>query len=144
MGITRERFLEEALKLAGVPYIWAGKTEKGLDCSGLVTLSIKNAGGPDLRAYHNCQRLWDEFLSTREPKPGDLAIYGRKDDKGHVRATHVMILMPDGRVWGACGGDSSTKTIELAKARGARVRYRAKPEYRIDLAGWRSIDHLTY
>lgn len=38
------RVVEEARKLIGVPFFHAGRTDRGLDCVGLLYLSAKNAG----------------------------------------------------------------------------------------------------
>jgi cell wall-associated NlpC family hydrolase len=81
---TRETFLAAALACEGVPYIWAGKTPRGLDCSGLVTWALRACGGPDLRALHGSDRLFLELPEVVEPQPGDLAFYGAKGDPSHV------------------------------------------------------------
>jgi cell wall-associated NlpC family hydrolase len=42
-------FVSVALRFLGVPYLWGGRTSLGLDCSGLVQLSLMVAGVPVLR-----------------------------------------------------------------------------------------------
>lgn len=139
MSDRRIAYLDEAMRQLGKPYIWGSKGQNGtFDCSGLVTWCLKAVGGPDFRSMHNCARIWSEFPITLQPKPGDLVLYG-KGSGFSAHASHVMIWVGDGRVLGACGGDSSTKTVELAAARGARVRYRAKVDYRAGFLGFRSL-----
>jgi hypothetical protein len=42
---TRERdFVAVAERFAGAPYLWGGKTSLGIDCSGLVQISLNAAG----------------------------------------------------------------------------------------------------
>ena len=48
----RERardFVRVAERFVGVPYLWGGKTFLGIDCSGLVQISLQSAGVPCLR-----------------------------------------------------------------------------------------------
>ncbi|MEZ5923546.1 MAG: NlpC/P60 family protein [Hyphomicrobiaceae bacterium] len=39
-------FVAVAERLVGIPYLWGGKSTKGLDCSGLVQLAMQAAGLP--------------------------------------------------------------------------------------------------
>lgn len=99
----------------------------GTDCSGFVCAGVLVAtkGRIDWRNRWWADRMHHELPVTTHPRPGDLAVYGTPE-----KATHVMVVVGDGRVLGACGGDSTTKTKELAIARGARVRFRPKADYR--------------
>jgi murein DD-endopeptidase len=136
---TRETFLAACLALEGVPYRWGGKTSRGLDCSGLVTLALHVVGGPNLAATHNSDRLWLELPEVVEPQPGDLAFYGSKGDPSHVV---VCLGGPYDAIIGANGGGRDTTTVERADAIAARVKRRATPRYRPDLLGFRSIEPL--
>lgn len=139
----RLAFLDEALRLEGRPYLWCGKGPEAFDCSGLVTWCLWRAGGPDLRATHNTTRLYAELPVVVAPKPGDLAVYGRLRLDGALGSGHVMLWWGDGRVYGACGGDRSTTSLELAAARGARVRFRRSHRYRVDFLAFHSLaQHL--
>ncbi len=126
--------LIEQFAAAAIPYHWGGKDLTGLDCSGAVTLALFLAGGPDWRASHWSDRLLRECEPVTEASahPGDLALYGTRSG-----ASHVMVLMPDGRVCGATGGGSTT-TRDNATSR-QRVLYRSGPHYRQDLLGFRRL-----
>lgn len=132
----RHEVVAHAVNLLGVLYRWGGKTPaKGLDCSGLVTWCLARAGIiPALwSATHNSQALARAFPPAHDPRPGDLAFYGSSWD----RVTHVMLVVGDGRVIGACGGGSTTLTPEDAMRIGASVKYRPRLEYRRDYLGCR-------
>lgn len=131
--VRLENFLDEALGLLGVPYLWGGKSDEGLDCSGLVTLSLFLAGGPDWRQTHNSQALLDELEPASELLPGDLVMYPR----------HVMLHLASGLVLGACDGDSKTTSLEIAARQGARVKTRRRFDYRRDVIGFRRIPFLV-
>lgn len=122
-----QRFVAAALKHLGVPYLWQGKgyvkwTLAGLathgfadgsgthplylvDCSGLVTCAIKEAGGPDWRGSHRAQTLLE--ACEREYAPGGFAtlhFYGAS----RSAISHVNICLDNGMLLGAMGGDSTT------------------------------------
>jgi murein DD-endopeptidase len=128
----RLAFLCKAYDQRGKPYLWGAKGPDAFDCSGLVTWLLHELGVCDWRAEHNAQRLYNELSKTEAPRPGDLVFYGA----GPTHITHVMIHFGTGQVLGACGGNSDTTSIEIARARGARVRFRGSPNYRPDLVGY--------
>jgi cell wall-associated NlpC family hydrolase len=76
-------FIEVAQRFVGTPYLWGGRTSIGVDCSGLVQLSLEAAGIAAPRDTDVQEAALGEPLS--EPtnwaaaKPGDLIFW-----KGHV------------------------------------------------------------
>jgi len=133
MDEQRNAFLVKALEQEGKPYVWGTKGPNTFDCSGLVTFCLYETSEHRLhwRMSHNAELLWKGLPHTPKPVAGDLIFYGHGD-----YATHVMILMPDGRPYGASGGNSATTSPEIAKAIGAKVQYRSKVTYRPDLLGY--------
>jgi cell wall-associated NlpC family hydrolase len=128
----RQAFLNWCYSQKGKPYIWAAKGPDAYDCSGLVTAGLLAIGGPDWRAMWNSQRLFGSLknIEGRAAKAGDLVFYGPPH-----RITHVMVLWDDGRVFGATGGGSQTKT----PTKGAEVQFRSKVKYRPDVRGFRAF-----
>jgi cell wall-associated NlpC family hydrolase len=75
-------FVATARRFLGVPYLWGGRTSLGLDCSGLVQLSLLAAG-------IECPRDSDmqAKLGAEIPFFGDLKVLARGDLicwKGHI------------------------------------------------------------
>jgi hypothetical protein len=105
---------------------------EGRDCSGLVSVSLLAAGWRDVRTTYNSKIMFAQFQPTYSPEGGDFSFYGTEE-----RVEHVMIVMSDGRVFGACGGDSETVNPLLARMRRARVQYRQDARYRGDFIGYR-------
>lgn len=135
------KFLAEVRTLLDLPYVWDAKGPLRFDCSGLITYALHQVGGPDWRQYGNCVWLWqklagvdatESFPGTPPEAPaGCLAFYGPKDRPGHV-----MVVVGDGRVLGACGGGPGT----TQPTRGACVQYRSSVRYRPDFAGYRALE----
>lgn len=59
---TEPDYVATAIGFLGAPYLWGGKSVRGIDCSGLVQLSLQRAGIPSPR---------DTDMQERE-LPGDL------------------------------------------------------------------------
>lgn len=113
---------EYALSMLGVPYIWGGENRlTGVDCSGLVQLILR-AGGVDPPGDQTAQALYDHFHRTSGvegiPQWGALAFYG----ESVLKISHVAWCLNPYQMVHAAGGDSTCKTIEDAKKKGACVR----------------------
>ena len=80
VGVLESDFVAVAERFIGIPYFWGGKTSLGLDCSGLVQLSLDAAGIEALRDTDMQEKTVGEFLPLNaELKRGDLIFW-----KGHV------------------------------------------------------------
>ena len=134
-----ERFLAVVAAQEGLPYVWAGKGEyiagkrhdfvtQGrrlvFDCSGLITWALRQCGWKSPREFSS-NGMWMHWRRTDKPQVGDFIIYGKPQ-----LASHVEVLMPDGRCFGAIGGNSKT----VKPTPGAFVQYRKKK--REDVLGY--------
>lgn len=87
----RQKFVDTAMELKGIPYLWGGKTPRpGLDCSGLVTYAAKKSLGVDLSG--NAQMIYNKVkpISIDNAIPGDLVFFKGQSDS---RITHIGIFL---------------------------------------------------
>ena len=79
LGDWAEDPVTVAESLLGTPYLWGGNSRFGLDCSGLVQLSMHCCGKP-CPGDSDMQMSLGRLLPANEPmKRGDLILW-----KGHV------------------------------------------------------------
>jgi cell wall-associated NlpC family hydrolase len=110
IDVVAEDYVAIAERLAGVPYLWGGKSPLGIDCSGLVSLALSLAG-------HAMPRDTDMQERRGDPLPidaalahlvrGDLVFWqghvGIVCDRGmllHANGRHMMVArepLPEAR-----------------------------------------------
>lgn len=90
-----EALLAKARTFLGVPYVWGGTTDAGIDCSGLV-LRATEAIGVRVPRDARDQAVALEKVGLDEVRAGDLYFFANPDG----RVTHVAIATappePDG------------------------------------------------
>ncbi|MFZ5440446.1 MAG: NlpC/P60 family protein [Myxococcota bacterium] len=122
-----------------VPYVWGGRRDDGLDCSGFVVLALFKAseGRIDWRKTHNTDTLWTTLprISEGEVLPGDLALYWGPAPKDANDVSHVMVCagagMCFGQAWGGPADTDAKRSRELG-----HVTKVMPVHYRADLAGF--------
>jgi len=72
-------FVAVAERFLGAPYLWGGKTSLGVDCSGLVQVSLEAAGIPCPRDSDMQEMALGKLSSMASLRRGDLIFW-----KGHV------------------------------------------------------------
>ena len=112
-----EAILNTAKSMLGFPYIWAGMSPKGMDCSGYVRtvlfmhdIIIPRDSGPQ-------SRVGERIENRSELQPGDLVFFGSYREDGSARVSHVGFYLGDGRFIHSLGlvkiGSFNPGTIEF-------------------------------
>lgn len=104
-----DRLIEQALKWKGTPWVDGGRSPSGIDCLGLLVVSVRDAGLPvqdhtELRSQSGMKMLVDAALRycdeipVRDMRRGALLL---AHIKGERDAKHIMIY--DGYAVIHCG-----------------------------------------
>ena len=99
---AQKQILETAKTFLGVPYLWAGTSIKGVDCSGF-SKSVYFLNGYMLLRNASQQYKTGEPVDVSEGldnlQPADLVFFGREaTEEKPERITHVAIYMGDGKI----------------------------------------------
>ena len=121
IATTERDFVAVAERFVGVPYLWGGKTSLGLDCSGLVQVSLAACGIACLRDTD----MQEAVLGSPQPlesalenlKRGDLVFW-----KGHVAiARDPQTLLHANAFHMAVVSEPASEAIERIRAGGSDV-----------------------
>ena len=85
----RNRIIQTAFEFLHAPYLWGGRTEFGIDCSGFSQMVYKLNGLKLPRDAYQQAELGTELDFVEAAQPGDLAFFD--NDQGKI--THVGIII---------------------------------------------------
>ncbi|MDR2758150.1 MAG: C40 family peptidase [Spirochaetaceae bacterium] len=80
----RSRVIAAAEQYQGTPYLYGGTDRQGLDCSGLVYLSFRDALGIDIPRTTAELHAWVEPIQEANLMPGDLVFFNTTGPLSHV------------------------------------------------------------
>jgi hypothetical protein len=104
------RLVQAALSYLGVPYLHAGDSRSGMDCSGLVHRVFLDTTGVNLP--RGVETLYRAAESTRFPLHiGDLLVFDTTEHMPPSAPTHVGVSIGQGRVVHAASEGSKTGVI---------------------------------
>jgi len=105
---ARQRVIEASKKYEGTPYRYGGMTSKGVDCSGFICLSFKDALGVALPRSASGLYSWAERTSVDQAQPGDFLFF-KTDRSGNI--THVGLYLGERRFIHAASSGEKTGVI---------------------------------
>jgi gamma-D-glutamyl-L-lysine dipeptidyl-peptidase len=104
--------IDVARSYLGVPYLWGGMTERGIDCSGLVHMAYRRVGRLVPRDADEQEGAATE---VEELEPGDLITYGDPVD-------HIAFWAGAGRIVHSTGRENGVGVLEEAEPPGLKAR----------------------
>jgi LysM repeat protein len=87
---TASAIIQESKNLMGVPYVWGGNTNQGLDCSGLIYYVQNKAGTPIGR--YSADGYYNRSYFVDKPQAGDLVFFENTYKPG---ISHMGIYLGD-------------------------------------------------
>ena len=97
ISLSPQAILETAKSMLGFPYLWAGMSPKGMDCSGFVRtvlfmhdLILPRDAGPQ-------SKVGERITDMNQLQPADLVFFGRWKEDGTAGISHVGFYLGGGR-----------------------------------------------
>lgn len=84
------RLIAESKKYLGVPYVWAGSTPSGFDCSGFLNYVYNKA---EIAIPRTVASIWDATKAVSSPRVGDLVFF----ETYKTGPSHAGIYLGDGQ-----------------------------------------------
>jgi cell wall-associated NlpC family hydrolase len=108
---TGSAIVEAAMGYIGVPYVWAGTTPDGFDCSGFTWYIVSNVADGNFPRPNEDQVLYGSEVAAGDLAPGDLVFFQNTYQWG---LSHVGIYIGDGQFIAASGEHDSVGISSLA------------------------------
>lgn len=93
-NMTKDELASLCKLYMNTPYLWGGKSNFGIDCSGLSQQVYKYAGVQIPRDAAQQSELGEALSFVEEAEPGDLAFF----DNSEGKIIHVGIIMDGNRI----------------------------------------------
>jgi cell wall-associated NlpC family hydrolase len=118
-------FVAQAERFLGVPYLWGGRSARGIDCSALVQLALIACGVPAPRDSDMQAAMVGSLLEPdATPRRGDLVFW-----KGHVGILRddTTLLHANAHHMAVASEPLETAVTRIAAAGGGPVTARRRP-----------------
>lgn len=110
---TGQQLVETGKAFLGLPYLWAGTSAYGFDCSGF-TGAIYAYSGIALPRDASEQALAGKAVTKADLQPGDLMFFAHNNGKGKVH--HVAMYVGDGKMMHSPKAGKTVEIIPIATA----------------------------
>ena len=107
---TQQDIVNTAKMFEGLPYLWAGTSGFGFDCSGL-TYSVYKSHGITIPRDSTVQAVNGVAVAKNNLQPGDLLFYSHNKGKGAVH--HVSLYIGNGQMIHAPNPKKSVEIISI-------------------------------
>lgn len=100
VALSQQSPVQTALDFLGTPYLWGGRTDVGVDCSGLIqTIYLMNGVSIPADSWKQ-EAYFDRSVSTiNDARRGDIIFF----NPSKKRVSHVGFYLGDGRLLHASG-----------------------------------------
>lgn len=88
------KIVAEAMKYVGYPYVWAGASPSGFDCSGFVMYIVQKVAGQNVTHSIGQQASSGQYVARENLQPGDLVFFANTYTAG---LSHAGIYIGGGR-----------------------------------------------
>ncbi len=109
---TGEQIVETAKTFLGLPYLWAGMSGFGFDCSGF-SYSMHRAFGISTPRDAHDQARSGESIQQKDLKPGDMIFFAYQEGKGRIH--HVGLYIGNDQM---IHSPNTPKSIEITTLSG--------------------------
>jgi len=116
---ARNKVINAAIKYENTPYCYGGISSSGLDCSGFIYVSFKDALGVSLPRSASSLYSWVEKIPFEKAQPGDLLFF-RTDNTDNV--SHVALYLGSRRFIHAASFGERTGVIYTTLDEGSWLR----------------------
>lgn len=93
-ALTIAESIELGKQFLGIPYLWAGRSSFGFDCSGFTQMLVRSRG-INMPRDADLQAAWSGAtpVERKDLRPGDLLFFGSSPEK----ITHTAMYIGDGQ-----------------------------------------------
>jgi peptidoglycan endopeptidase LytE len=118
-----DNVIAEAKKVIGTPYLWAGTTPAGFDCSGFIYYAFKQAGYDATR--QSSASYYSLGKSVSSPQPGDFVFFAT--GSSNTAITHMGIYL------------GNNEFIHASSSKGVQISSVTSTYYKDRLVGYKKL-----